>query len=182
MASSKSPKKLADLFGDTEPLQALVLTLSDRAFAGTYEDKSGALAEETLATFFADRDIPSHIERKVLPDNADSLKAELLNAASAGIDIVVTTGGTGLGPRDITPDVVLDVAEKTIPGLMDHIRLKYGAEKPAALLSRSVAAVIGDKTLVLALPGSPRAVEEYLREIAGVLEHLLAVIRDAAQH
>ena len=92
-----------------------------------------------------------------------------------------TTGGTGVGPRDVTPDVVAALADKTIPGIMDAIRIKYGAAKPNALLSRSVAAVIRS-TLVYTLPGSVRAVEEYMDEILKTLEHLIFTLHGLDLH
>jgi len=82
----------------------------------------------------------------------------------------MTTGGTGIGKRDITPDVVRRYFDKEIPGIMEHIRTKYGTEKPNALLSRSVAGVIGNM-LAFTLPGSPKAINEYCTEIFRILNH-----------
>ncbi len=90
-------------------------------------------------------------------------------------DFIFTTGGTGIGPRDITPDVIRPLLDREIPGIMDHIRIKYGTALPQALLSRSVAGVIA-KTQVYALPGSPKAVEEYLAEILKILIHATLMV------
>lgn len=162
-------------------LQIHVITLSDRASRGVYEDKSGPKICEILEAFFEGR--PWHIEinRKLIPDEADLLKHELTAARSAGADMVFTTGSTGIGPRDIAPETVLSLADKQIPGVMEMIRCKYGMEKPGALLSRSVAAVSG-QTLIYTLPGSPRAVQEYLDEILKTLEHSLLMLRGIARH
>jgi molybdopterin biosynthesis enzyme MoaB len=86
-----------------------------------------------------------------------------------------------VGPRDITPDVVAPLCEKLLPGIMEHIRLKFGARNPAALLSRSVAGVAG-RMLVFTLPGSVRAVEEYFGEIRNVLEHLIFTVHGVDRH
>src|SRR5690606_26652740 len=121
------------------------------------------------------------VEKDVLPDDPETLRARILEACNRGDHIIFMTGGTGVGPRDCTPDVVLELADKTIPGIMEAIRLKYGTEKPLALLSRTVAAVRGT-TLLYALPGTPKAVAEYMTEIALTLEHLLVVLHDLGAH
>jgi len=157
------------------PLRVKIITLSDRAHRGEYEDRSGPRARALLEEFFQPKRWHAAIEAVVLPDDAAQLRRELLAARDTGVDVIVTSGGTGVGPRDITPETVTAVCDKLIPGIMDAIRLKYGAANPQALLSRSVAGVAG-ATLIYALPGSPRAVEEYLREIVGTLEHLILMV------
>ena len=158
------------------PLRVLVLTSSDRAARGEYEDQSGPAAAEILEDFFRGRRWHPRLERKVLSDDRGPLEEELRRARDGGADVVITTGGTGVGPRDNAPEAVEEVCDKLIPGVMEAIRLKFGVEKPNALLSRSVAGVAG-RTLVYALPGSPRAVREYLGEILKTLEHLLLMVR-----
>jgi molybdenum cofactor synthesis domain-containing protein len=162
-------------------LQIRILTLSDRAYAGEYEDRSGPRLKELLGAFFEGKRWHLALTTAVLPDDPARLRAELLQARQAEADVVFTTGGTGAGPRDITPDVVAPLCEKLLPGIMEHIRLKFGAQKPAALLSRSVAGVMG-RTLVFTLPGSVRAVEEYLGEIRNVLEHLIYTVHGIDRH
>ena len=162
-------------------LRIKVITLSDRAAKAEYEDRSGPRIEELLGEFFKDKRWRVQIDRRVLPDEADGLRAELRQAREEGVDVVLTTGGTGVGPRDITPEVATEVCDKLIPGIMEHIRLKFGAEKPNALLSRSVAGVAGG-TLIYTLPGSPRAVAEYLSEIFKTLEHLIFMIHGLDVH
>lgn len=178
--SGKDRALLAGHFTAERPLRLHVITLSDRASAGEYEDRSGPLIEEHLSAFFEDTGIPTAMASKLIPDDAPALEAEL-RAARANAQAIFTTGGTGVGPRDITPDVVMGMADKLIPGVMDHIRLKYGRDKPNALLSRSVAAVLGT-TLVYTLPGSTKAVNEYMGEILQTLPHLLCTLHGLAVH
>ncbi|HPO11997.1 MAG TPA: molybdopterin-binding protein [Candidatus Hydrogenedentes bacterium] len=158
-----------------------IITLSDRAFQGVYEDQSGPRARMHLESFCERNRWRPQIESIVLPDDADRLRAELVSTRGQGVDVVITTGGTGIGPRDITPEVVMSLADKLIPGVMEHIRLLYGAQKPNALLSRSVAAVMG-KTLVYSLPGSVKAVDEYLGEILKTMAHAVYMLHSLDAH
>ena len=96
-------------------------------------------------------------------------------------DVIFTTGGTGIGPRDFTPETVRSILDKEIPGIMELIRVKYGMEKPAALLSRGVAGVAG-KTLIYTLPGSVKAVSEYCNEILPTIEHSMYMIEGIDSH
>jgi len=161
-------------------LRALVVTLSDRASRGEYEDRSGPCVEALLVEHFARTRWRLQTRRTVLPDDADALRA-LLTAEAPGCDVIVTTGGTGIGPRDITPDVVAELADRLIPGVMEAIRVTSGAAHPSALLSRSLAAVRG-RTLIYALPGSVRAVQEYLTEILRSLEHAVCMVHGLDTH
>jgi molybdenum cofactor synthesis domain-containing protein len=158
-----------------------VITLSDRAHRGEYTDRSGPMIAKLIGEFAESKNLNADIQKAVIPDDADRLLAELSAARNDGADVVFTTGGTGVGPRDITPEVVSSFCEKTIPGIMEAIRVKYGAEKPNALLSRSVAGVSGTM-LVFALPGSVKAVVEYLAEIEKTLEHLLLMLHELDVH
>ena len=105
----------------------------------------------------------------LIPDDQIILK-ELLIKACDKYNIIITTGGTGIGPRDITVETVRPLLTKEIPGIMEYIRIRYGTEKPNALLSRGVAGIIG-QSLIYTLPGSVRAVEEYMAEILRTLKH-----------
>jgi len=158
-----------------------ILTLSDRAAAGQYEDRSGPRIRELLEIWFHGKRWPPTIDATVLPDDSARLRQELESARAAGVDVVFTTGGTGVGPRDITPETVAAVCDKLIPGIMENIRIKFGAAKPNALLSRSVAGVTG-KTQVYALPGSVRAVEDYLGEILKTMEHVVFMLHGLDVH
>lgn len=163
------------------PLRIRVITLSDRAFQGAYEDQSGPRITACLEAFFENRPWHVQIEACLLPDDAGRLRAELADAREEHTDAVFTSGGTGIGPRDITPEVVAELADKLVPGIMEHIRVKFGAEKPNALLSRSVAAVLGH-TLVYTLPGSVKAVDEYMEEILKTLEHAIYMLHGLDLH
>ena len=158
-----------------------VITLSDRAAAGEYEDQSGPRICQLLEAFFADRRWRLEIETAILPDDAEQLREVIQSARKGDVDVIITTGGTGVGPRDIAPETVAGACDKTIPGIMEHIRLKYGAEHPNALLSRSVAGVIG-MTQVYTLPGSVRAVGEYMEEILKTLEHVIYMLHSIDLH
>ncbi|MFP4488978.1 MAG: molybdenum cofactor biosynthesis protein B [Bacteroidales bacterium] len=151
--------------------KALVITLSDRAAEGEYDDLSGPEAEKILKQYFSDISWKLETETVIIPDDRARLR-QLLNEYSQDNNIIITTGGTGIGPRDITVDVVKDLIGIEIPGIMDHIRLKYGSEKPNALLSRSVAGIMGN-CLVYTLPGSVKAVREYMTEILKTLQHTI---------
>mgnify|MGYP000899129397 FL=1 len=161
--------------------KVLVITLSDRASRGEYSDRSGPRIEQLLASFFDNMKWAYAVERKLIPDDAAALKALLEEAILAKTDIVITTGGTGIGPRDITPDVVKSLLDKEIPGVMELIRFKYGSLKPNALLSRAVAGVM-KRTLVYTLPGSVKAVEEYMTEITPTLRHSIYMLHNLDAH
>ena len=158
-----------------------IVTLSDRAFAGEYQDRSGREVVEILQRFFSDKHWHHHLESDLLPDDADRLGRVLREALQAGTDVVFTLGSTGVGPRDIAPETVLGLGGKTIPGIMENIRIKYGADKPSVFLSRSVAAVSGT-TQIYTLPGSLKAVREYLEEILKTLEHTVYMLHGLDTH
>ena len=162
-------------------LKVLLVTLSDRAFAGEYEDRSGQRARELLTAFFAGKRWHAQIEAALLPDDADRLRGTLSDAIGDGADAIFTLGGTGISPRDITPETVADLCDKTMPGIMEGIRAKFGTDHPAARLSRSVAGVAG-RTQIYALPGSVRAVEEYMSEILKTFEHALCMLHGLDVH
>lgn len=158
-----------------------VITLSDRASRGEYEDRSGPRIIELTYEYFWKNEYPVDIEHTIIPDDPEALRILLEKAEDDKVDVVITTGGTGIGPRDFTPEVVKDLLDKEIPGVMEAIRFKYGSEKPNALLSRGVAGVISD-TLVYTLPGSVKAVEEYLEEIFKTLKHLIYMLHGIDAH
>ena len=162
-------------------LRIHVITLSDRASAGEYEDRSGPRVRELLAEFFKSKRWHLDIGAALLPDDAAALRQEIERARAGGAAVIITTGGTGVGPRDIAPVTVEALCDKTLPGVMEHIRVKFGAEKPSALLSRGVAGVIGT-TQIYTLPGSVRAVEEYMGEILKTLEHVIFMVHRVDRH
>jgi molybdopterin adenylyltransferase len=157
-----------------------IITLSDRASRGEYKDQSGPAIAELCGQYFTQIDRICKVTQHIIPDDARMLK-ELVEKISPTTDVLITTGGTGIGSRDITIETVTPLLNKTIPGIMEMIRIKYGAENPKALISRSIAGVKG-KMLVFCLPGSPKAVKEYMTEINEVLEHLIYMVYNFDTH
>lgn len=162
-------------------LNIQVITLSDRASAGEYADKSGPHIKMLAETFFSGIKRQTKITNYLIPDDSDQLKSLIQQIKTSGADAIFTTGGTGIGPRDITPETVRPLLDKEIPGIMELIRVKYGMEKPAALLSRGIAGVSG-KTLIYCLPGSVKAVTEYCSEILPTIEHSLYMLEGIDNH
>jgi len=154
-----------------EKFEILIITLSDRAFRGEYEDISGPAISGRLTEFFPSLEWQFSISSRIIPDDTERLR-DLLESASSKYNLIITTGGTGIGPRDITVETVKPLLTKDIPGVMEYIRIKYGSVKPNALLSRGVAGIIG-KSLIYTLPGSVKAVEEYMTEILKTLKHTI---------
>ncbi len=155
--------------GLPEKFEVLIITLSDRAYRGEYDDLGGPRIKERLKEFFTDEKWNSEIRTALIPDDEEELR-KLVKENSFLCDFIFTTGGTGIGPHDITVDVVTPLLTKSIPGIMEFIRVKYGAEKPGALLSRGVAGITG-RSLIYTLPGSLKAVDEYMSEILKTLKH-----------
>jgi len=158
----------------------LVVTLSDRAFNGEYTDLSGPVICERISWFMNEAGWSYDITSRLLPDDSKALGDILLNTSS-DFHLTFTTGGTGIGPRDITIETVRPLLSKEIPGIMEYIRVRYGATNPGALLSRGVAGVIGT-TLIYTLPGSPKAVHEYLDEILRTLKHTFFMVYGVDMH
>lgn len=154
-----------------EEFRVLIITLSDRASRGEYEDRSGPEIKKFVADFFKSVNWKYNVQIKIIPDDTEKLRA-LLTDAAKDFNMIFTTGGTGIGPRDITPDTVKPLLSKEIPGIMEFIRNKYGNQMPQALLSRSIAGIIGN-ALIYTLPGSVKAVGEYMTEILKTLEHVV---------
>lgn len=158
-----------------------IITLSDRASRGEYEDKSGPHIKELLEKFFTIQNSLFKIQYSLIPDDPDRLRSLLLKDREDKTDIIFTTGGTGIGPRDFTPDVIKPLLDKEIPGIMEIIRMKYGAEKPNALVSRSIAGVLG-QSLIFSLPGSVKAVDEYMTEVLKSMMHLIYMLHGLDRH
>jgi molybdenum cofactor synthesis domain-containing protein len=151
--------------------RAVVLTASNRASSGVYEDTSGRLLAEGLAELGFAVDGP-HVH----PDDVAELEGALRAAVAGGADVVVTTGGTGLSPTDVTPEATRAVLEREAPGLAEALR-RYGAEQvPTAVLSRGLAGTAG-RTLVVNLPGSRGGVKDGLAVLGPLLPHLVSQLR-----
>ena len=162
-------------------IKVFIVTLSDRASRGEYEDKSGPKIYEMISNYYKSQEMEHFIDHQVIPDDAHQL-INLMNKAKEDMfDVVITTGGTGIGPRDITVETIQPMLDKEIPGVMEMIRIKYGQEKPNALLSRGVAGVMGN-SLVYTLPGSVKAVQEYMTEILKTLQHLNYMLHEIDAH
>ncbi|MGY2003928.1 MogA/MoaB family molybdenum cofactor biosynthesis protein [Blastococcus sp. SYSU DS1024] len=152
--------------------RAVVLTASNRAAAGVYEDRSG----QVLATGL--RELGFAVEGPhVRPDDAAELEAVLRNAVDLGVDLVVTTGGTGLSPTDVTPEATRAVLEREAPGIAEAVR-RYGAEHgvPTAVLSRGLAGTAA-RTLIVNLPGSTGGVRDGLAVLGPLLPHVVSQLR-----
>jgi molybdopterin adenylyltransferase len=151
-------------------MRVAVITISDRASRGEYEDLSGPeIEKEVLARY-----PHATVHRSVVPDEPDVILAEL--RARTGVDFILTTGGTGLSPRDVTPEVTMRFCEKEIPGIAEALRARSCAETPAAMLSRGYAGMRGG-TVVVNLPGSPRAVRLCMSVLGPVMEHAVRMMR-----
>jgi molybdenum cofactor synthesis domain-containing protein len=160
---------------------AKVITLSDRASAGFYEDRSGPLISDTMKGWFESKGLKFEITPVIIPDEKKAFDRELGAAIQEKLDLVFTTGSTGLGSRDIAPELAMQHMERQIPGIMELIRVKHGMVNSNAALSRSVAGMAG-QTLIFVLPGSTRAVKEYMEEIQKSLWHMILMVNDIDSH
>ncbi len=158
-----------------------VITLSDRASRGEYEDKSGPRLKELCENHFNHLGWNYKFFQYLIPDDVLLLKDLLKKFISENYDFIFTTGGTGVGKKDISVDVVKSMNFKEIPGIMDAVRMKFGLQNANALLSRSVAGII-ENTVIYTLPGSVKAVEEYMSELIISLEHLVYMIKGIDKH
>jgi molybdenum cofactor synthesis domain-containing protein len=158
-----------------------VITLSDRAFSGFYTDRSGPGILEELEQWFGEMKLQYQADHTILPDEQEGFSKELGNAVDDKLDLVFTTGGTGLGSRDMAPEVAMQHMDRQIPGIMELIRVKHGMVNPNAALSRSLAGQTG-KTLIFVLPGSTRAIKEYMQEIRRSLWHMILMANDIDSH
>jgi len=154
------------------PWQAAVITLSDKGARGEREDESGpAIAKRLKANGY------EVVEQILIADEAQSLQRHLIRLADQRqLDLILTTGGTGFGPRDVTPEATLAVAERSAPGIAEAIRASSLAITPRAMLSRA-ASVIRGKTLIINLPGSPKACMESMDVFLDVIPHGLSLLR-----
>jgi molybdenum cofactor synthesis domain-containing protein len=153
---------------------ALVITASDGAAAGVREDESGAGVARRL------EELGFQVERAVIPDDRSAIEQALLDGASRH-PLVVTTGGTGLTPRDVTPQATQAVVDYEVPGMAEAMRAAGRAKTPFADLSRGVVGVRG-RTLIANLPGSPKGALESLEALEGVLDHALETLAGPHDH
>jgi molybdenum cofactor synthesis domain-containing protein len=151
-------------------IRALAVTVSNRASAGVYEDTSGPVLVERL------RELGCEVDGPIVIPDGQPVEDTLRDAVAYGYDAVVTSGGTGLTPMDLTPEMTRRVIEREVPGIADAIRLTSIDKVPTAMLSRGLAGVAG-RTLIVNLPGSTGGVKDGMDVLAGVLRHAVDQIR-----
>lgn len=155
-------------------IKVAILTVSDSRVGGKREDVSGPAVAEMLSG-----DVFEICQRRIVPDDREAIAAALVCFSGEGCcDVVFTTGGTGLGPRDVTPEATGSVCERIVPGLGELIRAEGLKNTPNAVLSRGIAGLRG-RTLIVNLPGSPRAVRESLGPVLAILPHAVEMMRGA---
>ncbi|HEV8610726.1 MAG TPA: MogA/MoaB family molybdenum cofactor biosynthesis protein [Thermoanaerobaculia bacterium] len=160
-------------------IRVLIVTISDGVAAGEREDRGGPACEEALARSGIEYDV---VGRRVLADDSDAISELVRTQADSGAaDLIVLTGGTGLSPRDRTPEAVRRVIDLEAPGLAEKMRADTGRDFAAAYLSRQVAGVRGS-TLVVALPGSPKGAADCLHAVAELLPHAIELARGERAH
>jgi len=165
-------KQEIDRIKDELEISVKIITLSDRANRGEYEDRSGPVIKNLLEEYLIKKGWKFKLDLRIISDDPVELNKHLVQAKENKTTLLFTTGGTGIGPRDITVETIKPFIDKEIPGIMELIRIKYGQEKPNALLSRGICGLMNE-TLVYSLPGSVKAVNEYMTEILNTLEHLI---------
>ncbi|MBU1670200.1 MAG: MogA/MoaB family molybdenum cofactor biosynthesis protein [Actinobacteria bacterium] len=159
--------------GDDTAFRAAVVTVSDKGAAGEREDRSGAVVREML------EEAGLEVARvEIVPDDTARLEALLRDVCDAGMDLLVTTGGTGVSPRDVTPEATLRVIDREVPGLAEAMRAESLKVTPHAMLSRAVCGLRGS-TLIINLPGSPKGARECLSVVLPAVPHALEVAAGA---
>ncbi len=151
-------------------VRAGLITVSTRGAAGEREDQSGPAMREALAA--AGHQI---VSTQLVPDEVGKIANAILDAVRAGATVVLTSGGTGLSPNDVTPEATRRVIDREVPGIAEALRARSLAKTPHGMLSRGVAGAVG-ATLVVNLPGSPRAVSESLEVLLPVLSHAVELL------
>lgn len=153
-------------------MQAGVITVSDRASRGEREDLSGAVVCDILRGCGAAVEV-----YQIIPDDPEAISEAIVDLVDeVGLNLIVTTGGTGLGPRDFTPEATLRVVHRLVPGMAERMRAVSMEHTPHAMLSRAVVGIRGT-TLILNLPGSPKACRECLEAVIPALGHAIELLR-----
>lgn len=161
--------KVGDRIDVKVPYTFAVITASDKGSCGEREDLSGPALAEILKPW------GEVIEQVIVPDDRSALSKTMRDIVNRGVDAIFTTGGTGLSPRDVTPEATLEIIDRQVPGIPEAIRHATAAATEKAMLSRGIAGISG-KTLIVNLPGSPKAVAECMDVIRPVLDHALETV------
>jgi molybdenum cofactor biosynthesis protein B len=156
--------------------KAHVVTISDGAFHGKREDKSGPALVGLLSRADFEVDDP-----QVVPDEVERITEAVMTAVARGVDLVVTTGGTGLGPRDVTPQALSSLIDYEVPGLGEAMRRAGAGSTPMAIISRSMAGVRG-RTMIISVPGSTNGATESLEAVMPVVAHAIQLLQGDTQH
>ncbi len=153
------------------PIRAAILILSDKGYRGEREDKSGPALRALLSG------CAEIVSQTLLPDERAEITAALRNLCDSGeVDVVFTSGGTGFAPRDVTPEATMEVIERAVPGIPEAMRARSMQVTDRAMLSRAAAGIRG-RTLIINLPGSPKAVTECMEVVLPVLAHAVETLR-----
>jgi molybdopterin adenylyltransferase len=156
--------------------RARVITISDGAFHGSRQDTSGPALIKLLQRGGFEVDSP-----EVVPDEKEQITNAIISAVSGGVDVVVTTGGTGVGPRDVTPQATAALIDYDVPGIAEEMRRAGVAQTPMAALSRGLAGV-RERTLIINVPGSPKGATESLEAVMPILGHAVQLLHGDTEH
>jgi molybdopterin adenylyltransferase len=172
LAVSLKYGKIYAVFREVVMLNIGILTISDKGSQGQRPDKSGEVIKDSLSKIDS-----TIIKYEVVPDELEVISGKLIEWADKGsVDVILTTGGTGLSQRDVTPEATLSVIDKTVPGFTEAMRVKSLEKTPMAVLSRATAGVRG-QCLIINLPGSPKAVSECLEVVLPAIPHAVGIIK-----
>jgi molybdenum cofactor synthesis domain-containing protein len=160
----------------TELSKAHVVTISDGAFHGKREDKSGPVLVDLLSRAGFEVSGP-----EVVPDEAERIHEAVVTAVTRGVDLVIATGGTGLGPRDVTPQAMATILDYEVPGIGEAMRRAGESSTPMAALSRSIAGV-RERTLIISVPGSPKGASESLEAVMPLVGHAIQLLHGDTSH
>lgn len=153
-------------------IRAAVITMSDKGYAGEREDVSGPVLADLTEAMGA-----QVVHREIVPDEEEAIAELLMKLADEErVDLVLTTGGTGVTPRDVTPEATSTIIERQVPGLAEVLRFEGYRQTPLAVISRGIAGIRG-RTLIVNLPGNPKAVREGMETLTPILPHTIQMIR-----
>ena len=160
-------------------IKIAIITISDRASQGVYQDLSGPKAKECLQPIFHKH--LATLDLHIIPDEVSVLKQQLQECINNNYDYIFTTGGTGIGPRDVTPEATRQIIQKEVPGIAEAIRTFSLTKTKSAMLSRGLAGIT-DQTIIINLPGNPKAVEEIITFLGSTLVHALYMLKGIDTH